>query len=394
VAAPKSPVVEIIYFNAGGGHRAAATALQRVIEEHRPQWRVKPVNLQELLDAVDPVSRWARKILSRREIASGKKFQTEDIYNALLRKGWTFGSHTMLRALQQGIKALAPDIEALLQRHWRDQRPDLVVSLIPNFNRVLFRALRRDHPQVPYVTVMTDIADYPPHFWQEKQDQLLICGSRKAVRQARSLGYPRERVFQVSGMILKPEFYRGEGKDRRLEREKIGLDPDRPTALIMFGGNGSKVSIKIIRQLEEAGLELQYIVMCGRDEKLREALEVRPSCRAIGFTDRVPEYMRMADFFIGKPGPGSISEAIHLGLPVIVERNKRTLPQERYNTKWVERWKIGIVVKNFARNGTAKAVRALLTDNFLAELQQNARLLENRAVFEILEILEQIVAAS
>ena len=54
-----------------------------------------------------------------------------------------------------------------------------------------------------------------------------------------------------------------------------------------------------------------------------------------GFTREVPRFMRLADFFIGKPGPGSISEAVAMGLPVIIERNHWTLPQERYNAEWV-----------------------------------------------------------
>ena len=54
-----------------------------------------------------------------------------------------------------------------------------------------------------------------------------------------------------------------------------------------------------------------------------------------GFTKEVPRYMQLADYFIGKPGPGSISEAVAMRLPVIVERNAWTLPQERYNADWV-----------------------------------------------------------
>ena len=43
--------------------------------------------------------------------------------------------------------------------------------------------------------------------------------------------------------------------------------------------------------------------------------------------------MQLADFFIGKPGPGSISEAVQQGLPVIVVDNAWTMPQERYNAR-------------------------------------------------------------
>ena len=66
-----------------------------------------------------------------------------------------------------------------------------------------------------------------------------------------------------------------------------------------------------------------------------------------GFTSEIPYYMHLSDFFIGKPGPGSISEALAMQLPVIVERNAWTLPQERYNTEWIREKQVGVVLKSF-----------------------------------------------
>ena len=116
----------------------------------------------------------------------------------------------------------------------------------------------------------------------------------------------------------------------------MGLRSDATTALIMFGGNGSAQVPAILDQIEASSRSLQSIVMCGRNEKQRQQLAARPRCHAVGFTDRVADYMRLADFFIGKPGPGSISEALQMGLPVVVENNARTLIQERYNAVWLE----------------------------------------------------------
>jgi len=59
------------------------------------------------------------------------------------------------------------------------------------------------------------------------------------------------------------------------------------------------------------------------------------------FTTNMPYYMQLADFSIGKPGPGSIAEALAMALPAIVENNAWTLPQERYNTKWVREKEVG-----------------------------------------------------
>lgn len=372
----KPRFLEFFYFDAGGGHRTAATALKQVIVARYPNWHIEMINLQQLLEPADLVFRFT-------------KVKSEDMYNEIVRRGWTWGSAAMLRGLQAGIRLHAPKIESLLCQHWQSSEPDLVVSLIPNFNRVMFRALKSVHCGVPYVTVMTDIADYPPHFWQEKQDAYLICGSDKATEQARSIGFRRDQLFQVSGMILKPSFYRVAEIDRRAEREKLGLTPDLPTALIMFGGNGSRVAVKIVEHLEASKFMVQSIVMCGRNAKLKQKLANRERCHAAGFVDNVPDYMGAADFFIGKPGPGSVSEALHVGLPVIVERNRRTMPQERPNTKWIEEHNLGLVIKSFRE--TKEAVRRLLDGNNLQTFQENAKRLKNRAVFEVPEIFAHIM---
>jgi 1,2-diacylglycerol 3-beta-galactosyltransferase len=373
--APRS--LEFFFFDAGGGHRAAAIALTEVIADRYPGWRIEMINLQELLDPVDMFRR-----------VTG--LPSQDFYNAILKRGWTFGSKAMLRTLQRGIRFYTPNFEEVLEKYWQTaKRPDLVVSLIPNFNGILFRALRRVHSEVPYITIMTDLADFPPHFWLEKQDQFIVCGTERAVEQASAAGYPAERIFRSSGMILKPLFYRPFTGDRRNGRIELGLDPDLPTALIMFGGYGSKSAERIVERLERAELAIQTIVICGHNEKLRAALEGRAGCHAVGFTDRVPDYMRLADFFVGKPGPGSISEALQMGLPVIIERNRMTMPQERPNTHWVEDKQLGIVIKDFRQ--IAEAVQSLLADDRLEQFRRNAAQLNNRAVYEIPDILEKVM---
>jgi UDP-N-acetylglucosamine:LPS N-acetylglucosamine transferase len=102
-------------------------------------------------------------------------------------------------------------------------------------------------------------------------------------------------------------------------------------------------------------------------------------------TAQVNRLMHAADFLIGKPGPGSIAEAMISGLPVLVECNRSTLPQERYNTEWVVEKNVGVVVKTL--KNTVPAVRSLLEPGKLAALQRNVKSLQNRAVFEIADFL-------
>jgi hypothetical protein len=370
--------IHLVYFDAGGGHRSAANALRLVIERRQRPWEIELVNLQELLDSLDVF----RKITGLR---------LQDVYNLLLKKGWTLGSPQLTWAMHVIIRLYHRKQVALLESFWRGRRPDMAVSVVPNFNRAMAEALRRAAPGVPFVTILTDIADYPPHFWIERESEYLICGSERAVEQARALGHSEERIFLTSGMILHPRFYEPVTADRRAERRRLGLDPDLPTGLVLFGGQGSSAMLEIASRLDASSIPMQLILICGRNEKL--AARLRGAAHRMprfveGFTTEVPFYMHLSDFFIGKPGPGSISEALAMKLPVIVERNAWTLPQERYNAEWVREREAGLVVSNFRR--VDEAVSALLAPENFARFRANAGAIENRAVFEIPEILAAI----
>jgi Glycosyltransferase family 28 C-terminal domain len=363
--------VQFVYFDAGGGHRAAATALKSVIEQEKRPWSVTLVNLQELLAPLDIF----RKIT---------RIELQDLYNLMLKKGWTLGSAQWLGLMHGVIRARHSAMLPLLKRHWDETKPALVVSLVPNFNRALFESLGQ---LCPFVTILTDFADYPPHFWMERQKQFLVCGTDKAVEQARKLGYDDSRIFRASGMILRPHFYDQQPIDRAAERKRLGLDPSRPTGLVLFGGQGSRVMLEIAKSLRDT----QLILICGKNAKLAERLRASPPGAAAhfveGFTSEIPYYMRLSDFFIGKPGPGSISEAIAMKLPVIVEQNAWTLPQERYNAEWVRERKTGVVLKNF--RGIAQAAAEMIDS--LDEYRARVEKIENRAVFEIPEMLAKVL---
>jgi UDP-N-acetylglucosamine:LPS N-acetylglucosamine transferase len=280
----------------------------------------------------------------------------------------------------------------LLARHWTETRPDMVISLVPHFNRPLCESFGNAFPDRPFVTLLTDLADYPPHFWMERQRQYFICGTERAVAQAHGLGHNDAHVFLTSGMILHPRFYEPVRCDRREERVNLGLAPDLPTGLVLFGGYGSGAMLEITEQLDQSGLSLQLILICGRNEKLVAELRkrrMRIPCFVEGFTTNIPYYMHLSDFFIGKPGPGAISEALVMHLPVIVECNAWTLPQERYNTVWIREKEVGLVLHNLREIQSAAA--HLLEPSNLIRFRENTDALHNRAVFEIPDVLEKIL---
>src|SRR5262245_7521952 len=115
----------LLYFDAGGGHRAAATALRQVLEQQQRPFQVRLVNLQEVLDAIDIVRKFTRVRL-------------QDYYNALLKQGWTLGSPQLKNVMQSVIRLYHPQEVEVLRRFWKEDRPDMVVSVIPHLNRAIF----------------------------------------------------------------------------------------------------------------------------------------------------------------------------------------------------------------------------------------------------------------
>jgi len=210
------------------------------------------------------------------------------------------------------------------------------------------------------------------------------------MQQALAMGHTADRIFQTSGMVLKPRFYRKTAVDRPSERKRLGLEPDCPTGIVLFGGHGSRVMVDIAKKLDQSKAEVQLILICGHNRKLAaelRSLKTRKPMLVEGFTSNVEHYMSLADFFIGKPGPGSISEALQCHLPVIVECNARTLPQERYNAQWVTEMGCGIVVKSFRE--IASSVERLLDASTFEDLHRKASMYSNRALSEIPLILEE-----
>jgi len=128
--------LDFIFFDAGGGHRAAANALSQIMQQQHRPFEVRLVNLQEALDSIDIF----RKITGLR---------LQDVYNLMLKKGWTLGSPQLTAGMHLVIRVFHSQQVKVLQDLWRRNQPDMVVSLVPNLNRALYDSLGRALPGVP-----------------------------------------------------------------------------------------------------------------------------------------------------------------------------------------------------------------------------------------------------
>lgn len=190
------PAIELIYFNAGGGHRAAARAIEAVLAQGGGRWQVRSTNLFEILDPQGQFRRYAG-------------IAPEDLYNLRLRKGWTAGLAQELKLLQASIRIARDILVQRLHAHWLRSAPDLVLSLIPNFNLALGASLQRALPEVPLVTLMTrgrrangSNASQAPHAvlggLTQRPRLAVVLQRRGAGRDCRALVAHASRILQPS----------------------------------------------------------------------------------------------------------------------------------------------------------------------------------------------------
>ncbi|MEO1385929.1 MAG: glycosyltransferase [Cyanobacteria bacterium J06634_6] len=394
--------VTVLVLRGGGGHYATFRAIRDMLAQAKPDWQVTPLFADSLGESANrsQASQSARHSTGQSASTKFSKVSqtlssgSDRIYDFMLQNGLSW-MHLLTVHIHKLLVLMKHRMDRqLLAQTWQQDPPDLVLSVVPFQNRVLWESLQADFPDVPVVTILTDFADSPPAYWMAPgTDSYVMCPTDKAVAQAIAAGISTKRIIATSGLVIHPQFYRKPVEDKGKKRQALGLDSDAVTGLVMFGANGSKAMLGVARQLERLGDRLQLIFICGRNKSVEEALQELPSIQkravqkraVVGFTEDIPSYMQLADFFIGKPGNVSVSEAVAMNLPTIVERNWLTMTQEKYAADWLEINQIGLSVSSFDQ--IAGAVAEMIRPENLEQYRQTVAQLENRAVFELPEIL-------
>jgi 1,2-diacylglycerol 3-beta-galactosyltransferase len=379
-------VINVVTGKGGGGHYATYHALRAIAERQNLPWHFQVTDMDDIMASIS----------DQKKAMNVYKFlgsSVSDLYNRMLQFGWTW-LWPLQMCLNKLLVKLNYDVGVkFFEQYWRHHQPDLVLSVVTMCNKVLWDGLQRAKPGTPYITLPIDFADYPPDFWFEPEtDNYSICATEKALEQAQALGVKPDRIVSTSGMVIHPRFYEPMNCDRGLERQRLGLDPDCLTGIVLFGGNGSQVMLDIAHRLERFQSKLQLIFLCGRNNKLAAALQYNQNGQrrfVMTFTADMPYYMHLSDFFIGKPGPGSLSEAIAMKLPVITECNISTLIHEQYNATWVQEKQVGIVLRNFHQ--IDQAVEQFLDPQILEYYRTRIATIDNRAVFEVADFVQKIL---
>ncbi|HEV7129618.1 MAG TPA: glycosyltransferase [Ktedonobacterales bacterium] len=270
-----------------------------------------------------------------------------------------------------------------------ETQPDVIVSVHPLLNHITLQVLRDLDVRVPFLTVVTDLVSI--HYsWMAPGVSECVVPTEEARRFAVSNGMPAKRVHLL-GMPIDPKFAQPPAGTRAMLRAELGLDPDLPTILLVGGGEGAIGLGDAAMAVGLSDMPVQMVVVCGRNKtlytRLQQArLRFRVPTGVLGFIQNMPDLMHAADVIVTKAGPGTISEAMACGLPIVLTG---AIPgQEEGNIRFVSENELGMVART--PSAVLDALRELLTpcSPRLALLRANVgRMSRPEASFDIARLI-------
>ena len=322
--------VVVFSSSGGGGHTAVSKGLKNYFKN---DYDVTVVNaFHEVLAPVDALG----------TITFGKVC-SEDFYNFCLRVRWTSVAGTFVSTGKSYLNYRQGALEKLFMEYFKDEKPDLIISVMPTINAALLTVAER--LSIPFLVITNDLdtSNYINNISKPTYAHFryTLAFDDPAMREIlKESKFSPEHVV-VTGFPLRPEFFKE--KDKRAIRRDFEIPRNRPVVMVFMGGAGSLASYRYVRALSKMQTPLHIIACLGRNERLRRniskiLLPDHVTLTIVGFTDRIADLMAVSDVLITKPGPGSVCEGLESNVPMILDQTSGTL--------WWEQMNIDFMVKH------------------------------------------------
>ncbi|MCS7087851.1 MAG: glycosyltransferase [Thermoflexales bacterium] len=297
------PRVVLLYGDTGGGHRSAAQAIEKALHMRYPdQFETALVN----------GLRYAPFFVNAFT-------ETYPMWVNYARVLYALGFHATndrrrVLALRNVLDPLSEkSVDAIVENN----PADLYISCHPLFAQSVPGALRRLKHPAPIIHVVTDLVSGHVAHYTPEVDHLIVPTEEARQQAIRNL-VPPEKI-SVCGQPVAPDF--AERCKKRAETRAALALGDQLTVMVIGGGDGMGRLEITARYLALSGLPIQLLVVCGRNQTVKENLEFlnpRVPMKVFGFVNNIPELMGASDILVTKAGPGTICEAFIAGLPIIL----------------------------------------------------------------------------
>ena len=270
-------------------------------------------------------------------------------------------------------------IHANIRRMIRKENPDLVVSVHPLVNYITGRILRELKLEIPFIVIITDPVTFHQSWIAPKAD-FFVVASTEARRRLLRAGVDSHKIKTI-GLPIRSRFYTHPENFTALRR-KFGLN-DKYTVLFTGGGEGGGNIFPVVRLLIKEKLDLQIVVVCGRNRDLKRKLTHLP-VKALGFIEEMDELMSVADLMVIKAGPQTIEECIVKGLPVII--TSFVPPQEEGNIGYAKKR-----IRAYYEEDPQKAIQLVKLEYLEKRGKSRMQTKGDAPVYEIAEFIKSLL---
>lgn len=369
--------VEILECDGGAGHKTCADAIEKVLRMH-----FQTQNREIEIVKTDIGTHLVPDALVK--ITFGK-YKILDFYNWIAKNGYTGIIKNCMRTAQVVNKFYFNSQIKFFDSHYNnmDQKPDLIISVIPLLNGPLLKSAKKCGIPVLVTTTDADNAlfsdkwpldkDLAPYRYGIPYNTLEIAQKvHHAVDPAniRGIGYP------VRAEFLKT--YSFEEKEKI--KQKLGINSAQKHVGIMMGGLGGVVTETYFQELlkahknNELDEDSHFSFFCGKNQHMiaklikmgeKSGFEkvpnysgegvkfIHPSSKlsitVLGFTKNVHEYMAVSHLWVTKPGSSSFNECLGMGVPMLIDNTSNPLPWEALNIELAETYNFGKKITKFNR---------------------------------------------
>ncbi len=329
----------ILSAGVGSGHNSAAAALQRACASRSDVEEVRVLDVLEQSNAL------------YRDLLGKGYFALVDSVPWLVDWGYDMSDRPFRRRgpLDPWTRANASPTIAEIKQF----KPTLIVCTHFLPAQLVASLLLRGTIDSRTAVVTTDY-DFQG-LWLTSAFHGLFVAREEGRAQLTALGVPADRVTVTGIPITAPT------------ASPPARDPQKPPMLLISAGAaGGDYAVAVVRQTMHMSSPFTATVVCGRNEELRQRIKkiVKPAAdryRVLGYTEEMPQLLRDADLFIGKPGGLSASECMAAGLPMVLVnpipgqevRNGDYLMEQgaaiRCNTPSTIGWKIDQILSDAGR---------------------------------------------
>lgn len=305
--ASKARKLLVLSVSAGAGHVRAAQALCAQTQISHPEWKVNHI---DVMDLVPPAFR-ALYAESYIKLVERAPLLWSYLYSRSDKRTRASKSDRLRRGIEKlNTRKFDGEIERL--------SPDAIVCTHFLPAELLARRVRKRRPTAP---VWVQVTDFDVHgLWLHDHMQGYCVANDEVAERLESKGIEADRIA-ITGIPIMPSFK--SAPSRAIAAAELGLDPAKPTAIMMSGGAGVGGIEVLAEQLAAMPGDLQLIALAGRNESLlahlkQIAAEHPQRLWPMGFTSTIERVMAAADFAITKPGGLTSSECLAMNLPMIV----------------------------------------------------------------------------